>query len=132
MGVIGGVGGESKRLAVEVWGSWWGRGLFFLHLVVAVGMVGYAWNNLGDPWTLEVFVPAWRAWVFMVDWPAQPFMRWYVDHVYARGGASRMGDAVMMFCVSVPWWFYGYGAEKLAAWVVRLAGDPVATAPGTD
>ena len=32
-----------------------------------------------------------------------------------------MGDAVMMLCVSVPWWFYGYGAEKLAAWVVRLA-----------
>ena len=75
MGVFGGVGGEVGRLARETWGSWWGRGLFFLHLVVAVGTVGYAWNNLGDPWTLEVFVPAWRAWVFMVDWPAQPFMR---------------------------------------------------------
>ena len=62
-----------RRLALEVRGS--GRGLFFLHLVVGVGTVGYAWNNLGDPWTLEVFVPAWRAWVFMVDWPAQPFMR---------------------------------------------------------
>ena len=35
-----------------------------------------------------------------------------------------MGDAVMMLCVSVPWWFYGYGAEKLAAWVVRSGGGP--------
>src|SRR5688572_29404350 len=35
--------------------------------------------------------------------------------LHAGRGASRLGDAVMMFFVSVQWWFYGYVAEVVAA-----------------
>ena len=110
---------ELKRLTVECWRSRLGRALFFIHLLVAMTLVGYFWNNINDP-ALDVL--AIRKVVFVLDWPSIRLQN-TLFRIFGTPPASRFRDGVTVFFFSIPWWFYGYGAELAAAKVRDFIGS---------
>jgi hypothetical protein len=110
---------ELKRLTVECWRSRLGRALFLIHLLIAMTLVGYVWNNVD---TASPLVPLCRKLFFLLNWPSigrlDEFYR-----VFGKPGPSRFHDGITVFLFSIPWWLYGYGAEiaaaKIRSFIVR-------------
>ena len=108
---------DVTKMLNDCWRSRLGRSFFLLSLLISMSCVGYLWSDVHSPYANDV-----RKIFNVMHWYS--ILRLEPLHAWLNGPTpNQFGDGVLAFLCSIPWWFYGYGAEVCAAAIKRSIDD---------